>query len=219
MALGKVSAQANAAPDTGTRPLSTSSPGNIAPSKNILVIGDSLSAEYGLPKGTGWVAHVQRRLQEHGTEYQIHNSSISGDTSSGGVNRLPAALERVKPDVVIIELGSNDALRGLSLDMTRRNLAQMITACQQAGAHVILVGMQIPPNYGKRYATEFAELFPSLAARHKATLVPFLFEGFATNMDMFQDDAIHPNEQGQQLMAETMWKALSPLVTAGAHGG
>lgn len=178
----------------------------------ILVIGDSLSAEYGLPKESGWVAEIAKRLHDHETEYQIHNSSISGDTTSGGISRLPAELKRYQPAVVIIELGSNDALRGLSLDMTRENLAQMITWCQDSGAKVVLIGMQIPPNYGKRYADQFANMFPEIASTYGTALVPFLFEGFATDRQMFQEDAIHPNEAGQKIMAQTVWKQLAPLL-------
>ena len=178
----------------------------------ILVIGDSLSAEYGIAQGSGWVADIAERLRSQDTGYQIHNSSISGDTTSGGVSRLPAALERTRPDIVILELGSNDALRGLSLDMAKDNLAQMIRWSQDIGAHVVLLGMQIPPNYGKPYADQFARLFSELAQTYQATLVPFLLEGFATRPDMFLDDGIHPNEAAQELIAETVWQHLAPLV-------
>lgn len=176
------------------------------------MIGDSLSAEYGIAQGSGWVADIAERLRSQDTGYQIHNSSISGDTTSGGVSRLPAALERTRPDIVILELGSNDALRGLSLDMAKDNLAQMIRWSQDIGAHVVLLGMQIPPNYGKPYADQFARLFSELAQTYQATLVPFLLEGFATRPDMFLDDGIHPNEAAQELIAETVWQHLAPLV-------
>lgn len=181
----------------------------------ILVIGDSLSAEYGLPHGSGWVAIVAERLHNQGTGYQIHNSSISGDTTSGGLTRLPADLERVNPDIVLIELGANDALRGLSLDVARDNLAQMIRLAQESGADVILTGMQIPPNYGPQYAKRFADLFPELATTYQVTLVPFLLEGFATQADMFQEDGIHPNTSAQPIIADTVWEYLLPLMTAG----
>src|SRR5690554_954795 len=141
--------------------------------RHILVVGDSLSAEYGLSQGSGWVSHIAQRLHSHGTGYQIHNSSISGDTTSGGVTRLPAELERIEPDIVVIELGSNDALRGLPLNMASNNLAQMIKQSQAAGARVVLLGMQIPPNYGKPYADQFAKMFAELADTYQATLVPF----------------------------------------------
>ncbi|HLR77579.1 MAG TPA: arylesterase [Burkholderiaceae bacterium] len=180
--------------------------------RSILVVGDSLSAEYGLPAGTGWVTHIDRHLEQHGTGYQIHNASISGDTTSGGVSRLPGELDRSRPDIVIIELGANDALRGLSLDMARDNLAQMIEMSQQHGARVLLIGMQIPPNYGKRYADQFAALFPELATRYDTGLVPFMLDGFATDPDMFLDDGIHPNEAAQALIAETVWSLLVSML-------
>lgn len=178
----------------------------------ILVIGDSLSAEYGLPQGSGWVSIIAERLHKLGTGYQIHNSSISGDTTSGGLSRLPADLKRVDPDIVIIELGANDALRGLSLDVARDNLAQMIRLAQDVDAQIVLAGMQIPPNYGPRYADQFAALFPDLATAHHATLVPFLLDGFATQADMFLDDGIHPNQAAQPIIADTVWEYLEPLL-------
>lgn len=178
----------------------------------ILIVGDSLSAEYGLSQGSGWVSHIAKRLHSQGTGYQIHNSSISGDTTSGGVTRLPSELDRVRPDIVIIELGSNDALRGLPLDMAKNNLAKMIEQAQAFGAQVMLLGMRIPPNYGKRYADQFAQLFAELADTYQTTLVPFLLEGFATQANMFLDDGIHPNEASQPIIADTVWEHLGPLV-------
>lgn len=180
--------------------------------RHILVVGDSLSAEYGLSQGSGWVTHISERLRKHDTGYQIHNSSISGDTTSGGVTRLPAELERIEPDIVIIELGSNDALRGLPLDMAKDNLAHMIEQSQAIGAQIVLLGMQIPPNYGKPYADQFARVFSELADTYKTTLVPFLLDGFATQADMFLDDGIHPNETAQPVIADTVWEHLAPLV-------
>lgn len=176
------------------------------------MVGDSLSAEYGLPQGTGWVARIADHLDSHDTGYQIHNSSISGDTTSGGLSRLPAELERIEPDIVIIELGSNDALRGLPLDMAQNNLANMIQMSQEKGAQVVLIGMQIPPNYGPRYASQFAGLFPELADSYQTELVPFLLDGFATQPDMFLDDGIHPNESAQSIIADTVWSQLKSLV-------
>jgi acyl-CoA thioesterase-1 len=178
----------------------------------ILVVGDSLSAEYGLQRGSGWVALLAQRLLTEQQDYQIHNSSISGDTSSGGVARLPDALRRYRPAIVIIELGSNDALRGLSLEMTQENLATMITMAQQAQARVLLVGMQIPPNYGRKYAEQFQQLFPNVAREHDAALVPFLLEDIATDRSMFQSDGIHPNEQAQAILARNVWRQLEPLL-------
>ncbi len=185
------------------------------PGRAILVVGDSLSAEYGLQRGSGWVELLSRRLQAQGLDYQIHNSSISGDTTSGGVARLPAALERYKPDIVILELGSNDALRGLSLQMTRDNLARMVEMSQQAGARVLLIGMQIPPNYGRKYAEQFQALFAEVAEKHGSGLAPFLLEGIATDKAMFQSDGIHPNESAQARIEENVWRHLEPMLKAG----
>ncbi len=178
----------------------------------ILVIGDSLSAEYGLQRDSGWVALLGNRLAKEQTGYQIHNSSISGDTTSGGLSRLPAALRRYGPEIVILELGSNDALRGLSLQMTQDNLSKMISLSQQSNARVLLVGMQIPPNYGRRYTEQFQQLFASAAEQHKVALLPFLFEGMATDRQMFQADGLHPNEQAQPILMQNVWEKLRPML-------
>lgn len=185
------------------------------PARTILVVGDSLSAEYGLQRGSGWVELLARRLQATGQDYQIHNSSISGDTTSGGIARLPGALERYKPEIVILELGSNDALRGLSLDMTKNNLLRMVDMAQQAGARTLLVGMQIPPNYGRKYAERFHALFAEVAAEQRSGLVPFLLQGMATDKSLFQSDGIHPNEQAQPRIEANVWKHLAPMLLAG----
>lgn len=178
----------------------------------ILVIGDSLSAEYGLRRGSGWVNLLSDRLTQEKFNFRVSNASISGDTTSGGKSRLPAALEQHQPDIVIIELGSNDALRGLSLDMTRDNLTDMITMAQNAGSKVVLVGMQIPPNYGRQYTEAFKGLFTELAKAHDTALVPFLLDGIAADRQMFQSDGIHPNEDAQPVLAENVWGALEPLL-------
>ncbi|WP_353147999.1 arylesterase [Pollutimonas bauzanensis] len=179
----------------------------------ILVIGDSLSAEYGLQRDTGWVSLLSKRLAEEQTGYQIRNSSISGDTTSGGLSRLPAALETYRPDIVVIELGSNDALRGLSLDMTQDNLSKMAAMAQQSNARVLLLGMQIPPNYGRQYTERFQQIFASVAKKNGTALVPFLLDGIATDRNMFQADGIHPNEQAQSVLAENVWEKLQPMLT------
>lgn len=179
----------------------------------ILVIGDSLSAEYGLERGSGWVEKISEKLQQESSEYQIRNSSISGDTTSGGLTRLPGALQTHRPEVVVIELGANDALRGLSLDMTRKNLDQMTRLAQESGAQVLLVGMQIPPNYGRRYTEEFRQLFSDVAQQNKTRLVPFLLDGIAANPNYFQGDGIHPNEQAQPMLASNVWAELKPMLT------
>lgn len=180
----------------------------------ILVLGDSLSAEYGLERGSGWVALLENKLATTAAHaaYQIRNASISGDTTSGGVSRLPEALAHYKPAIVIIELGSNDALRGLSLTGTRSNLSRMIDLSKQAGAKVLLLGMQIPPNYGRKYTEEFRRIFPELANEHDTELAPFLLEGIATDPAMFQPDGIHPNERAQPQLADNVWTHLEPML-------
>lgn len=188
--------------------------GNPQPSNhNILVIGDSLSAEYGIRRDSGWVRIVQQRLQQEAPGYAMRNASISGDTTSGGLSRMPAALERYRPAIVVIELGSNDALRGLPLDMTRGNLARMIELSKDAGARVVLTGMQIPPNYGRPYSEQFRTLFVDLAKEHETGFVPFLLEGVALDRTLFQDDGMHPNEEAQPLIADNVWAVLEPMVT------
>lgn len=183
-----------------------------APTDTILVIGDSLSAEYGLARGTGWVNLVSQRLKDSFPEYQIRNSSISGDTTSGGLSRLSTALIQYSPKWVLIELGANDALRGLSLDMTQKNLEHMVEQVKASGAQVILVGMQIPPNYGKTYTEQFQNLFPTIAEKTQSALVPFLLSGIETQADMFQADGLHPNETAQPVLANNVWAVLEPLL-------
>ncbi|TFL11228.1 arylesterase [Pusillimonas caeni] len=181
---------------------------------NILVIGDSLSAEYGIRRDSGWVQIVQQRLRDEGLGYTMRNASISGDTTSGGLSRMPAALEQHSPAIVIIELGSNDALRGLPLDMTRDNLARMIGMAEDAGARVLLVGMQIPPNYGRPYSEQFRNLFIQLAEERDTRFVPFLLKGVALDRTLFLDDGLHPNEAAQPVIADNVWAELKPMVTA-----
>lgn len=173
-------------------------------------MGDSLSAEYGLKRGSGWVALLSERIAEQYPNYRVVNASISGDTTSGGLSRLPALLEREQPAIVVIELGANDALRGLSLEMSERNLRDMVQRAHQAGARVLLVGMQIPPNYGREYTERFAALFPTIAASEGAELAPFLLDGIAADPDQFQPDGIHPNETAQPRLLENVWAALRP---------
>ena len=179
--------------------------------QTILVLGDSLSAEYGLRRGTGWVALLQARLLANSVPARVVNASISGDTTSGGRSRLAALLAQHAPSHVIIELGGNDALRGLPLQMTQDNLDGMTRRAQQAGAKVLLVGMQVPPNYGSDYANRFAGLFEQVARSHKAGLVPFLLKGVADGDDptrLFQSDRIHPTAQAQPLMLDNVWPEL-----------
>jgi len=181
----------------------------------ILVVGDSLSAEYGLKRGTGWVPLLEKQLASEKKSAKVVNASISGDTTSGGRSRLPALLAQHKPAVVVLELGGNDALRGLPLDMTEQNLSAMTQAAKKAGARVLLVGMQVPPNYGSAYAASFSGLFPKIAKTEKVALVPFFLKGIADAADpvaAFQADRIHPNEQSQARMLANVWPELKKLL-------
>ena len=181
----------------------------------VLVVGDSLSAEYGLKRGSGWVALLEQRLAKEGLAARVVNASISGDTTSGGRSRLPALLRQHKPTHVVIELGGNDALRGLPLSMTRDNLAAMARAAKVAGARVLIVGMQVPPNYGRQYGADFAAAFATVAKSEGAALVPFLLKGVADGPDataLFQADRIHPSEAAHPLMLDNVWPVLKPLL-------
>ncbi len=178
----------------------------------MLVVGDSLAAEYGLARGSGWVPLLARRLSEQYPNYQVVNASISGDTTSGGTARLPGLLKRHTPAVVVLELGSNDALRGLPLSMTENNLAAMTQAAKGAGAKVLIVGMQIPPNYGRDYTERFARVFQAVAQKEGVSLTPFLMEGMATDRELFQADGIHPNEKAQPTLLNNVWPGLKPLL-------
>jgi len=180
--------------------------------KTLLVLGDSLSAEYGLTRGSGWVALLQARLAAQKIDAVIVNASISGETTIGGKTRLPALLAKHTPDVVIIELGANDALRGLQLSVSKNNLQALITMAQQSKARVLLIGMQIPPNYGPDYAAQFAQLFPAAAKQNKVGLVPFLLQNVADKPQLFQADRLHPNEQAQSSLLDNVWPQLKPLL-------
>ena len=183
--------------------------------RTVLVVGDSLSAEYGLRRGTGWVALLEKRLAKEFAGTRVVNASISGDTTSGGRSRLGTLLTQHKPSHVVIELGGNDALRGLPLVMTRDNLGAMVQAAQRAGARVLVVGMQMPPNYGAAYGAEFAELFATVARDNKAALVPFLLKGIADDPDptrLFQADRIHPREEAHPVMLDNVWPLLRRLL-------
>ena len=182
-------------------------------SKDILVLGDSLSAEYGLERGRGWVNLLQQRLAAEKIATSIVNASISGETTSGGRSRLQALLTKHKPDVVIIELGANDALRGLSLAATRENLEAMVNSAKKAKARVLLIGMQIPPNYGGDYTRQFSGLFPEVAKDSKSALVPFMLKGVAENPALFQSDRIHPNETAHPIILDNIWPYLKPLLS------
>jgi acyl-CoA thioesterase-1 len=181
-------------------------------SKTILVLGDSLSAEYGLVRGTGWVPLLVDKLKTEKIDAGVVNASISGETTSGGKSRLPQLLEKHRPDVVVIELGANDGLRGLSIAATEQNLRAMIKASKNAGAKVLLLGMQIPPNYGTDYTRRFTDMYPKLAKESKVALVPFLMENFAQQPAMFQADRIHPTSEAQPIMLNNVWPRLKPLL-------
>lgn len=181
----------------------------------ILVVGDSLSAEYGLKRGSGWVSLLEQRLAKENIAATVRNASISGDTTSGGRSRLPALLKTVNPSVVVIELGGNDALRGLPLAGTQDNLSAMTKAAQAAGAKVLLVGMQIPPNYGADYSKKFSAAFDSVARANKAALVPFFLKGVGDGADplvMFQADRIHPKEEAHPILLDNVWPQLKKLL-------
>jgi acyl-CoA thioesterase-1 len=183
----------------------------------ILVFGDSLAAGYGLPRGRGWADLLQARLQREGYDYRTVNASLSGETSLGGRNRLPAALAQHQPAIVILELGANDALRGQPLAALRDNLTAMIATARRAGARTLLVGMRIPPNYGAQYTLRFEAVFVEVARAQRVPLVPFLLDGFADRRELFQADGIHPGEQAQTLILDTVWRALRPMLRAGAR--
>jgi acyl-CoA thioesterase I len=184
----------------------------VASDRTILVFGDSLSAAYGIRPEQGWVALLTQRLQAQGYGYQIVNASVSGETTSGGLQRLPRALQLHQPGIVVLELGANDALRGLPLSGTRANLAQMVRLSQEAGARVLLVGIRIPPNYGPRYTEEFASVFPELAKQYHLRLVPFLLQDVALNPARMQEDGMHPNAAGEAPILDTVWPYLKPLL-------
>ena len=181
----------------------------------VLVVGDSLSAEYGLKRGTGWVSLLDKQITQDKKSAKVINASISGDTTSGGRSRLPALLAQHKPSVVVIELGGNDALRGLPLNMTEKNITEMTQLSKKASAKVLIVGMQVPPNYGGAYGSTFSGLFAKVAKAEKVSLVPFFLKGIADVGDStknFQADRIHPNEVSQPAMLANVWPELKKLL-------
>ncbi|HEX7375052.1 MAG TPA: arylesterase [Steroidobacteraceae bacterium] len=178
----------------------------------IVVLGDSLSASYGVPVERGWVALLQGRLKQEGYEYRVVNASASGETTGGALARLPRTLAVHKPALVIVELGGNDGLRGLPIVDVRRNFDSILRLSQQAGARILLVGMRIPPNYGPAYTQAFHDLYGELSARHRVPLVPFFLARVALDDALMQDDGLHPNAQGQPLLLDTLWPMLKPLL-------
>ncbi len=181
-----------------------------AESPVILVLGDSLSAGYGIPVEKGWVNLLQRRLAERGFPYRVVNASISGDTTSGGLSRLPAALELHRPAIVVLDLGANDGLRGQPPMAMSRNLSWMIERSQQAGARVLLAEMRIPPNYGPLYAQKFQATFGELAQHYAIPLIPFLLDGVAGDPALIQDDGLHPRAEAQPRILDNVWVVLEP---------
>jgi len=178
----------------------------------ILVLGDSLSAAHGIELSQGWVHLLQQRLQQSGYAYRVVNASVSGDTTASGLSRLPEALKRHKPAIVIIELGGNDGLRGLSLDELQINLTQLIKLAKRAGARVLLVRERIPPNLGQAYSAKFRRRFEMISAEQQVPLVPFFLRGVADNPALMQADGIHPNAKGQPGMLKNVWPVLQPLL-------
>ena len=192
--------------------LSITMPATAAEQKVLLVMGDSLSAAYNLPTQQGWVALSAARMKTSHPQWRVVNASISGETSSGGLSRLPAALKIHKPNLVIIELGANDGLQGLPLAQTRKNLSQMIQLAKASQAKVLLIGIQIPPNYGKAYTQGFAANYSELARQEKITLLPFLLAPIATDRKYFQRDQVHPTAAGQIKLSDHVWPVLMPLL-------
>ena len=180
----------------------------------VVVLGDSLSAGYGIKVQEGWVSLLAKRLASEGYGYRVINASVSGETTQGGLARLPRALETHKPAIVIVELGGNDGLRGLPLAASRENLRRMIELSRAAKAKVVLVGMVIPPNYGPRYGQEFRDMFAALSKQYPVAFVPFFLDQVALEPDLMQADCIHPNAQGQPRMLENLWPKLKPLLVA-----
>ena len=196
-------------------------PAPSAATSTILVLGDSLSAEYGLKRGSGWVALLDARLQALGSKTAkptrkmtttVFNASISGETTSGGKSRISELLSKHRPNYVLVELGANDALRGLPLTSTEANLKFIVQESKKMGAKVLIIGIQIPPNYGKTYMEQFAAVFTGLAKTEQTGLVPFLLDGFADKPERFQADRLHPNESAQEQMMETVWKGFAGML-------
>jgi len=178
------------------------------------VVGDSLSAGFGLELPDAWVSLLQARLDKEGYGYKVVNASISGDTTGNGLRRLPRALQIHQPEIVLIELGGNDGLRGIAVERMKSNLETMILKSQQAGATVVLAGILIPPNYGDDYTAEFAAVYPTLAEQYGASLIPFFMEGVALDGDLMMADGIHPNKRAQPILMETVWTTLEPVLTS-----
>jgi len=181
--------------------------------KIILVLGDSLSAEYGISRGVGWVALLQERIKENKLDVRVINASISGDTTSGGLDRLVKLLAEHKPNIVIVELGANDGLRGLPVTLAEKNIRSIISKSKSANAHVLLIGMRIPPNYGPAYMNQFNAMYPKIAGETKTPLVPFLLKGVADKPTLFQPDQLHPVAAAHPQMLNNVWPYLQPMLS------
>lgn len=184
----------------------------LASQNTVLVVGDSLSAAYGVPSETAWVELLRDRIESQDLDWTVVNASISGETTDGGLRRLPGLLEAHDPTIVVIELGGNDGLRGFPPNVIESNLANMIEQVRDTGATPLLVGMQIPPNYGQRYTTMFADIFPTLSDRYNTVLVPFLLDGIYDQDGLMQGDGIHPTEEAQPRLLDNIWPKLEPLL-------
>ena len=213
LAMAAAPARAQGTSQAGTGSSATAAPS--APQRTLLVVGDSLSAEYGLARGQGWVALLEARLARDKLPWRVVNASVSGDTTSGGRSRLPALLKQHRPALVVLELGGNDALRGLPLTMTEANLLAMTRAAKASGARVLIAGMAVPPNYGRSYTEQFAALFGKVAQAEGTALVPFLLAGVADGPEadnLFQPDRIHPKAEAHPRILDNVWKVLRPLL-------
>ncbi|BFN13998.1 arylesterase [Marinobacter sp. RI1] len=184
----------------------------LASQNTVLVVGDSLSAAYGVPSETAWVELLRDRIESQDLDWTVVNASISGETTDGGLRRLPGLLEAHDPTIVVIELGGNDGLRGFPPNVIESNLANMIEQVRDTGATPLLVGMQIPPNYGQRYTTMFADIFPTLSDRYNTVLVPFFLDGIYDQDELMQGDGIHPTEKAQPQLLDNIWPKLEPLL-------
>ncbi|NOU41050.1 MAG: arylesterase [Methylotenera sp.] len=183
-----------------------------AENPKILIVGDSLSAAYGIPQQQGWAALLQKKLQLKNYRYDVVNASMSGETTSGGASRINTALQKTKPTIVILELGANDGLRGLPINEMITNLSNIIRQSKQSGAKVLLIGMQIPPNYGPKYAEAFSQSYQRLSQEHKIPLVPFMLKNIAVQPDLIQQDGLHPNALAQPMILENIWPQLKLLL-------
>ena len=189
-----------------------SAPNAWAAERNLLIVGDSLSAAYGIASEDSWVSLLEEKLKADHSDWEVANASISGDTTDSGLRRLPPLLKKHQPDIVILELGGNDGLRGFPPPITKNNLAMMIEKSEEHGAEVLLVGIQLPPNFGPRYTQAFADIYPRLAQQHDVALVPFMLEDIYQRDGMMQKDGIHPTAKAQPLVLNNIWQTLAPML-------